>query len=178
MLYLKTLDLGLNRLSTRKTAVLGVLMALQLILSRFSLSPTPMFRLSFTFVATVLMAIWVGPLWASAASALTDIIGTLMMGTPYFVGFTISAMLGAFIYGVFLYEQKPSVWRIIASQILVALIVNLVLNTLWLTLMYQTPFWALLPARGLKELISTPIQIIIVYIILKNSTVRNLGNRL
>lgn len=175
---MKTLDLGFYRLSTLRTAILGVLMALQLILGRFSFSPTTFFRFSFTFIATVLMAVWVGPIWASVASALTDIVGTLIMGSPYFVGFTISAILGAFIYGVFLYDQRVSLVKVIIAQVLISVIVNLVLNTLWLTLMYKTPFLALLPARGLKELVSAPIQIFIIYIILKNTTIRTLGRRL
>ena len=115
---MKTLDLGFYRLSTLRTAILGVLMALQLILGRFSFSPTTFFRFSFTFIATVLMAVWVGPIWASVASALTDIVGTLIMGSPYFVGFTISAILGAFIYGVFLYDQRVSLVKVIIAQVL------------------------------------------------------------
>ena len=54
----------------------------------------------------------------------------------FFPGFTISAVLGGMIYGAFLYKKKVTVPRVFAAQLLVKVFVNILLNTLWLNMLY------------------------------------------
>ncbi|MBN6049443.1 hypothetical protein JY231_06310 [Lactobacillus helveticus] len=53
--------------------------------------------------------------------------------------------------------------RLIVSQLIIAVFVNTVLNTLWLSLMYKMLFIGYLPAQLSKEVIATPLQILIIY---------------
>jgi len=111
-------------------------------------------------------------------AAVVDVVGTLISGGPYFVGFTVSAILGSLIYAIFLY-QKPVSWgRIIIASVLISVLVNALLNTLWVTIMYQTPFWSLFPIRAVKQLITTPIQIVLVYLVLKSHVIQMIQARL
>ncbi|PWG00846.1 folate family ECF transporter S component [Levilactobacillus bambusae] len=175
---MKTLAFGPRKLSTLQVVTLGILMAAQLILSRLTIG-NQYLRFSFTFLVVALMAEWFGPFWAAIAAGLVDIIGTVMMGGQYFIGFTISAVVAALIYGVAFYGRNHVGWsRIIVAQLVIAVFVNAGLNTLWLYLMYQTPIWAILPTRLLKEILMTPIQIILIYLLLNNQIVQSLKNRL
>ncbi len=137
---MKSLSLGFRKLRTLDVVVLGVLMALTLILGRFTVG-TEFLRLSFGFVITAIAGYLYGPLWTSVMAAVGDVIGTLISGSPYFPGFTVSAILGAAIYGFFFYNQAISWKRVIFSQLIIAIFVNAALNTFWLTVLYKTPFF-------------------------------------
>ena len=59
--------------------------------------------------------------------------------------------------------------RTILASALVCLLCNLVLDTLWLDIMYGSGFIALLPARVVKCLINIPIYTILIKIIWGNA---------
>ncbi|KRK53748.1 carbon starvation protein, membrane protein [Lentilactobacillus hilgardii DSM 20176 = ATCC 8290] len=157
--------------------MLSLLLALGLIIDRFTVG-TKSIQIGFGFVIIALASYLYGPVWASAVAALSDIIGTLISGGVYNPGFTISAILGAAIYGLFFYNQEITWTKVIVSQLIIAVFVNTVLNTLWLTLMYNTPFIALLPARLLKEIIVTPLQIAIIYFVFNSAQFERIKNKL
>ena len=66
----------------------------------------------------------------------------------------------------------------LVSQLIIAVFVNTVLNTLWLSLMYKTPFIGYLPARLSKEVIATPLQILIIYFGLNSTQFERIKNKL
>ncbi|WP_283678165.1 folate family ECF transporter S component [Lentilactobacillus sp. Marseille-Q4993] len=174
---MKTASLGFTKLRTVDIVMLGLLMALGLIVAKFNVG-TEFIRLNFAFVITAIMAYWYGPTWAGTIAAISDILGTLIAGTTYFPGFTLSAVLGAVLYGIFLYDRKVSIKNVVVSQLIIAVFVNTVLNTLWLTVLYKTPFVSLLPLRLAKELLVTPIQMIIIWIVLNLPQFKQITNRL
>lgn len=174
---MKSLSLGFRKLRVLDIVVLGVLMALALVVGRFTVG-TSVIRLSFGFVITAIASYLYGPLWSSTIAALGDIIGTVISGNIYFPGFTISAILGATIYGLFFYNQQITWKRVIISQLIIAVFINAILNTLWLTILVKTPFWGLLPIRIFKEIIVTPIQMAILYFVLNSKQFEIIKNRL
>ena len=90
----------------------------------------------------------------------------------YFFGFTFNAILGGIFYGSLLYRKiygsKNLVLRIVICKILISIIVNLSLGTLWYSMFSGKGFLILLPARIYKELIVIPIHCIVMYILLKS----------
>ena len=66
-----------------------------------------------------------------------------------------------------IYKRPLSIGRIILANSVVAVVVNLLLNTYWLTLLYGDAYLALLPARAVKQLVMLPIDIILFYITAK-----------
>lgn len=167
----------LPKLDTLSVVTMGLLMALQLVISRFSIGNN-FIKFGFTFLIVALLAKWFGPWWGMMTAAVVDVVGTLMTGGPYFVGFTLSAILGSLIFALFLYRQKATWVRIALATITIAVVVNALLNTLWVTIMYQTPFWSLLPLRVLKQLIVTPIQIVLLYWLLNSRVIQQIQERL
>ena len=86
---------------------------------------------------------------------------------PFFFGFTFNAMLASFMYGCFYYRKKLTIKRVLAAKFIVMLTVNVLLNTLWISMLYGKGIMVLLPARALKNLIMWPIDSIIFYSLTK-----------
>lgn len=158
----------------RKIIITAVLLAMNIILSRFLSIKTPITKISFAFVPTMLCAIWLGPKWTILLNVLGDVIGAILFPTgPYFIGYTISTAVAGFIYGIFLYKKegmytdKQMFIRLIISTTLVAVIVNAGLNTLWTSITTGKAFIVLLSARILKELIMIPIHVLVIMFLQK-----------
>ncbi len=85
----------------------------------------------------------------------------------FFPGFTISAILGGVIYGRLLYKKPVSFLRIFLTMLLIKVVVNIGLNTLWLMMLYGYGLFAILPARIISNAVMLPIDSTICFIILK-----------
>ncbi|MFT9213314.1 folate family ECF transporter S component, partial [Liquorilactobacillus ghanensis] len=150
------MNIFVSHLTTRKIALLGLLIALNLVVAKFLSFGIWSVRISFTFAVTFLMAAWFGPILAGVAAGLADIVSALLLNGgqgSYFFGFTISAFLGAFIYGLFFYQKEITNWRLLAAILLNLFLVDAVLNTWWVCLLYHTSFNAIFWMRAFKELL-------------------------
>lgn len=115
-------------------------------------------------VVDYLFGPWIGAIFGGAM----DIIKWFISGDGnFFPGFTITAMLGAIIYGLFTFNHPLKLWRIIASQLTVKIVCNLILNTLWLNMLYGQAIAAILPGRIVSNLVMLPIDTFITYALLK-----------
>lgn len=168
-----TQSLHFRKLRTLDIVVLGVLLAVGLVLNQLTFG-TQFIQFGFGFAVMALTSAWYGPWWSAAIAMIADIIGTLLTGGGYFPGFTLSAILSAIIYGLFLYQHQATWTRVILSQLIISTIVSTILNTWWLNIMYKTPFMALLSTRIIKEIITTPIQIIVLYIVLNAPVIKKI----
>lgn len=158
---------------SKKIILTAVLLALLIILSRFLAIKTPIMKISFGFVPTMLCAIWLGPKWTILLNVLGDLIGAIFFPTgPYFIGYTISTAVSGLIYGVFLYKgknysDKMFLLRLIIATLLVAILVNMGLNTLWISITTGKAFIVLLSVRVVKQLIMIPIHVIVIFFLEK-----------
>lgn len=157
----------------KKIIITAILLAMLIILSRFLSIKTPILKISFSFIPTMLCAIWLGAKWTILLNVLGDIIGATLFPTgPYFIGYTISTAIAGLIYGLLLYKkeentftEKQFIIRIIISVILVTIIVNMGLNTLWTSITSGKAFKVLFLTRIVKQLIMIPIHIIVILFI-------------
>ncbi|MGX7419793.1 folate family ECF transporter S component [Carnobacterium gallinarum] len=158
-----------KKLDARAIAIIGLLMALEIILTRVFSFEVPFFRIGIGFLPGVMIAMMYGPWIAGITALATDIIGmTLLPKAMFFPGFTLSAVLGAVIYGLVLYKKPKSLGRIIVAVLLVSVIVNLGLNSLWLSMMYDKAFIAIFPGRVVSNLIGTPLRVALIYLVVKS----------
>lgn len=139
---------------------LALFCALYVALAFFTIHITPTLFVSFSFLALAascsLYGLWPNLIFAFAA----DLLGYLVnpAGT-YMPLFALVLMVKAAIYSFFFYGRKKISWtQVIPAQLLVVLLCNLLLNPIILSMMYQTPFWALLLSRLLKNAILLPIE--------------------
>lgn len=156
----------------KKIILTSALLAMLIILSRFLSIKTPIMKISFGFVPTMLCAIWLGPKWTVMLNVLGDVIGATLFPTgPYFLGYTISTAIAGLIYGLLLYKKdetytdKELIIRVSISVVLVAIIVNMGLNTLWTSITSGKAFKVLFMTRIVKQLITIPVHIIVILFI-------------
>ena len=79
---------------------------------------------------------------------------------------TLNCLLAGLIYGFFLYRKPTNFWRILAAELTVALLVNVLLGTFWLSQVYGKAFMVMLPARLIKNVIKAPVDSIILYLVM------------
>lgn len=154
---------------TKKLILSATLLALSIVLSHFLSLKTPIVKISFGFLPTMLAALWLGPKWTFVISVARDLIGSLIFPSgPYFVGYTISASVAALIYGFSLYQKDYQAWnlkqlvvRSILAVVLVIVMVNLGLNTLWTSITTGKAFLAILGTRLVTQAVTAPIHVIV-----------------
>lgn len=148
-----------------KLVLIALLVALNIILVRFaSINLGPSLRINFGFITIVIMGILFGPRYSALGAALADFIGAIVFptGGAYFPGFTLSALVTGYIYGKMFYGHKLSISRIVISNLLVILIVQFFLNTLWISLIYRKAFIVLISARIIKSFVMLPVESLII----------------
>ena len=145
---------------TRTLTTAGILLAIQMVLSSYgTIEVTDSLKISLAHLALAPTAVFFGPVVAGMQGALSDILGFMLKPSgPYFPGFTLSAALLGVVYGLLLYKTKRSAWQIIAARVIVCVVINIGLNTLFLTMLYGPSRLATLPLRVMKNLIQLPID--------------------
>lgn len=158
----------LLRTDLQQMIFLGIIVAVKIILEQFSIGPATV-KIGLGFIGSILLAYFFGPIWGTIGGGISDLVSSAIFGNQggFFIGFTITAMAGPLIYALFLYNRPPKIWRIVVSTILVTIIVNIGMNTLWLHIMYNLNFKAALLQRLPKELVVPWIQMVVIYFVLQ-----------
>ena len=102
-----------------------------------------------------------GPVVAGLMAGTGDVLKYFLFpqNAGFFPGFTLNAILGGVIYGLFFYRQKITVWRVFLAKLTVVLVVNIFLGTLWNSILYGQGYWGILPARVIKNLMQLPVDV-------------------
>jgi len=151
-----------QRFSTRQLVLMAMLIAAHIVLSRFlSISAWNM-KIGFAFVPVIIAAVYMGPLQAAVVGALGDFIGAILFPIgAYFAGFTITAFLVGLLYGVFLHKRQNSV-LIIGAVASTEIIGSLLLNTLWISILYGAPFLPLMATRVFQVIIMGALEFLVI----------------
>ena len=162
-----------KKFDVKKLIQISLLIAIEVILTRFCSINTPIVRIGFGFLPIAIIAMMYGPLSAGISYAIGDVLGMMLFPTgSFFPGFTLTAFLTGVVYGVFLYN-KPKTWsRIIGAVLTVCLVLNLGLDTCWLSILMGKGYLALLPTRIMKAALMIPVQSIIIGIIWNKVIIR------
>lgn len=149
--------------NVKRIVALGMLVALEIVLSRFLSIATPLFKIGFAFLPIMIAAMLYGPLWAGAVGAVADILGaTLFPINPYFPGFTLTAFIIGAIYGVFLYGKKTTWLNASTAAVTVCVGANMLLNSYWLYIMMGNAVIAGLPTRIINNTVMIVVQILFI----------------
>ena len=160
--------------SAKDIAVIGLMIAMKVVLTRFLAIETQFVRIGFTFIPTIILSIMYGPWVGAFSGGFADLLGFFLFsrGFPFHPGFTISATLSPIIYAWFLYRKPLNLSRIILACLAVTLLINLGLNSYWLKILYDRAFWAFLPIRLAQNAIILPIEVSIIYWITRNKPIQ------
>lgn len=153
---------------TRTIAFVGLLVSMEIIFTRFLSFQTPIVRIGFGFIPIAFSAIMFGPVIGGLTAAIADIIGMMIFPAgAYFPGFTLSAFIGGAIYGLFLHKKPVTVLNVAISVLLITILVDLGLNTLWLTMITGKAASVIIVPRIYKCIIMLPIQVAAIQILWK-----------
>lgn len=158
--------------NVRVLCACGILSALFVALYAVKLPLSESLRITFTFIPLAIAGWLFGPFPAMLIGFVGDVIGFFSFPSPgaYFPGFTLSSMLTGFIFGIFLYRAdtaKPkSIVLIILSKLIISLFINIILNSLWLSMLYGKAYYVYLISHCIKNAVAFPIECILLGLII------------
>lgn len=157
----------------------AVLVALKVVLDRFLSYNVWNQRFGFSFIAVAFAGAMLGAPWAMAVGGLGDIVGALLFPTgPYFPGFTLTAVLTALCTALFI-RKNASLLRVTLSVLINQFFGSVILNSVWISILYGKGFVALIPSRILQSGIMTVLQITLIYLLFgEKSVIRRRLSRL
>ena len=146
--------------------VMAMFAAISVVLGYFTLVLGDYLKIGFSTIANQFVYYLFGPVVGGLFGGALDILKYIIRPTgAYFPGFTLGAMIGGVLYGCFLYRRPISFLRVLAAELTVSVICNMLLGTLWLSVLYGKGFLAILPMRTVKNLIMWPIDSFIFFTI-------------
>lgn len=152
----------------RVLCAMGMLGALSIIINSFTIQIGDFLKIGFSSECNVLVDCLFGPAAGAIFGAAMDILKFLIKPTgPFFWGWTFSAALAGLIIGFGLYKKKITFWRLLIVRFMNSIIINVILGTYWLDVMYGKGFIALLPGRLVKNIAMVPIEAFIFLAIYK-----------
>lgn len=139
---------------TRTLILLAMFMALSIVVSSFRIR-TPFFSVSLGPLIKMYVGLLFGPVTGAAYGFTLDLLQFFISNTgdAFFPGYTFTETLGVFLYGLFFYKRPLKLTRVLVAKLVVVVICNIILGTLWLSIMSGKAFLFYLPARTGKNLI-------------------------
>lgn len=158
---------------------LSILVALEIVLSRFLSFSVWNQKIGFAFVAVAAAGMLYGPIGGAIVGGLSDFCGAILFPIgAYFPGFTLTNAILGVIFGLLLNTKKIEVkhkgFSLVVIRSILAAVINqivcsLLLNSVWISVLYKTPIRELMATRLVQAAIMLPVQIIILPILYKLS---------
>ena len=162
------LDAAAEVKSLRKLTFAALMMAICLMLSYIPSVPLiGSSKLTWGFLGRSVCAMVCGPVMGLAFGCAEDLLSFFMTGGggyPFFPGYTLTTMLGMFFYSLFLYRARVTVRRVFLAK-LVTNIQNVLLGTLWSSILYGKAFWVLAGSNAIKNAIMLPVQTLLLVLL-------------
>ena len=154
--------------NVRCLALTALLIAVNITLDLLGLTIKlpPDLKIGFGFLTNAAIGMLFGPSVGMLAGVATDVLGYFAGGFTmggYFPGYTLTAVAGGLLWGLWLYERRVTIGRAIGAKVCINLFCNIGLNTLWLTLVGGKAMGALLLVRVPKNLLMLPVEIFLLY---------------
>ena len=165
----------LSLTKSKKIILSAMLLSILIVLSRFFSIKSSFLVISFSFIPMMLAGIYLGPKYAAIIAGLGDLIGAILFPFgAYFPGFTISSALMGFVYGIFLYKKPEEnrkdfkfIIQLIISSVIVLGGIKILLESVFLNVLYGKAYLAIIASRLVTELIMIPVQVITIFILEK-----------
>lgn len=158
--YLKSAASHLGNVRSMVTAAL--LCAVAIVLERFNLHLSDSLQVSLSFIPIMLCSALTGPLFAIPCGIIVDVIGFVIGGYAFMPGYTLTAVLTAMSYALFLYGSRMSLMRLAMSKLFVNVFINTVLGSVWRVYYYGHPFFFAAATSGMKNLLLFPAEVLVI----------------
>ncbi len=154
--------------NVRSLVLAALLSAAAIVIEFFQIPLIPgVLEVSFSFAAVSLCSFLTGPVLAIPCGIIVDIVGAVAKGYSFYFGYTLSAVLGAFIYALFLYRARLSFARIALARLTVNIFVNAFLGSVWRVAMSGGGYAYYLAISLIKNLLLLPLEVFIMMLFLE-----------
>lgn len=159
---------GLSNVKNLRMVVLaGLITAVSIVSKSMFFTVGENLRVYFSYIAVMVGCYIYGPILGLFVGFASDILGHFLFPSgEYFFGYTLSAMLSGFVYGIFLYKSRISFWRVLFAKAFVNVFINICLGSLWSKIITGKAYLYFLYKSVAKNLILLPIEAIIAFTVL------------
>lgn len=148
----------MNRSALKLLTGMGLLVAMEIILSRFCSINAWNIKIGFNFLPVAVAAILFGGAAAGAVAALGDFFGAILFPIgAYFPGFTATAFFTGMVMGLFLHRRQTAP-RILGAVLIKQLLLSLLVNSLWISVLYGSPYVPVVISRIPQTLLLGPVE--------------------
>lgn len=154
--------------SLRVLVFAAILVGLEIILSMLVIPVGGnALQIHFTFLVIGLSNLVCGPFVALLSGCAADLLSFFIfpMGAPFFPGYTLTAMLSAFIYALFFFRAQISVVRIILCKLIINVGVNVLLGSIWRTMLYGKGYLFYVGTSLIKNTILLPVEVLVLFLV-------------
>ncbi|MCR5775620.1 MAG: folate family ECF transporter S component [Lachnospiraceae bacterium] len=156
-----------QRRTIQRLTISAMLLAISVIFGFFKIPLSQVSEIRLQFLPIAVEGMLFGPMYGGILGGLSDILCYIVRPTgAFFPGFTLSAIIQGVIYGLIL-KKDQSFKRIIAAQALDTIIVSLILNPVWLMMLYGNGLIPIFTGRIVKVIIMFPINTILLTAIVR-----------
>lgn len=142
--------------------ITAFMIALQIAMSSFFIPVGENLKIYFSFVTTAVSCLIGGPVLGLCYGFIADNLGFILHPLGgYFPGYTISAMSGAFLYGIFFYHKKITVTRIFLCKLSINFFVNVLMGSLWSAMIAGKAYYYYFGKSVIKNTLMLPIEVIL-----------------
>ena len=145
----------------RKLLFSALMIALCIVLAQ--VPSVPLFggaKVTWGFLARSVCAWVCGPVLGLVFACAEDLLSFFLTGGggyPFFPGYTLTTMLGVFLYALFFYKSKITVRRVFLAKLLTN-IENVTLGALWMAILSGKAWYVTAAGSAVKNLICLPFQ--------------------
>lgn len=152
----------------RTITVCAMFMAISVVLGYFTLVIGDYIKIGFSSISSEFVYYLFGPVVGGVFGGVLDILKYLIKPTAaFFPGLTLSPIMAGIIYGSFFYKRPLTFRRVLAAELTAAVICNMLITTMCLSVMYGKGFLVLLPMRAFKNLVMWPVNSMLFYTVAK-----------
>ncbi len=151
----------------QRLTISAMMLALSVILGLFKIPLSQVAEIRLQFLPVAADGMIFGPLYGGIVGGLSDILCYVVRPTgAFFPGFTISSVIQGMLYGIVL-KNNRSLGAVFVALTLDTIIVSLILNPIWLMMLYGNSFTVIFSARILKVIIMYPINAVLLAAMVK-----------
>ena len=148
----------------QKLVVIALLIALNIVLSRFVSIKALNFKISLTFITIVVAAYLYGYFGSIIVAFFGDLVGSLLFPIgPYNPLLSLSAVLSAIVYACF-FRREMNKKNIVRACFINRFVVSMIINTIIISIMYNLSFEATLITRFYQAIIMFIVEVLVLFV--------------
>ena len=152
----------------RTLAVSAIFLALSSAVASVFIPLPNNLRVYFTYGPKALCAAVIGPVSGLLFGLTGDLLGFVLHPTGgFFPGYTLTSMMGMFLYGLGLYRKKITVRRLALTKLLVNLVCNAGLNVLWSAILFKKAWVVYCTASLTKNMALWPVETAVLVLVFR-----------